>query len=138
MTLFPSSISEITFSFLLGGSSLPFKLFRPALTGIIGLAFLISAVIRKPLILTIIKALKHKVPEGLGNSMPDRGFPPKKMTIITAVAGLVLLGDAVTHIIMAISLPTGTFLLMSRVVTIAVVVILFGFRWIVGRSGLRH
>ncbi|WP_407309399.1 VC0807 family protein [Desulfosporosinus sp. SB140] len=124
----------LTFSLLLGGSSLPFKLYRPIVTGTIGLACLISAAIKKPLLSTLIKLFIPKASEGFGHSMSDQRFSLKQMAIITTVAGLVLLADAVVHIIMAISLPTDIFLLMSRVVTIVAVAVLFGSRWLVRRN----
>lgn len=115
-------------SILSGGSSLPFKLYHPVLTGTLGLAFLISAAFKKPLLLTLVKTFKQGDIEQFNN--PSRH---KKITLFTAVIGLVLISDAGIHIIMAINLPTSTFLLLSRIVTIAMVPILVGVRWIVQR-----
>jgi hypothetical protein len=103
-------------SVLSGGSSLPLKLYHPLLTGTLGLAFLISAVIKKPLLLTLLKFFKHSELE-LTNDPVFR----KKITIMSVVVGLLLLADAVAHIIMALTLPTGTYLGMSKLVTIAMV-----------------
>lgn len=112
-----------------GGSSLPLKLYHPVMTGTLGLAFLISAAFRKPLLLTLVKVFKQGNIEQFNNPLRH-----KKITLITTVVGLVLLGDAGLHIFMAINLPTSTFLLLSRAVTIAMVAILVGVRWIVQRK----
>ena len=41
-----------------------------------------------------------------------------KLPVITAVAGLVLFGDALAHVILALALPTQQYLAYSRGVTI--------------------
>lgn len=98
---------------LFGGSSLPLKLYHPVVTGIIGLAFLISAAVRRPLFIIILRVFKQGDQERF-KSASSR----KKFTIITAVFGLIFLVDAVIHIVMALTLPTVAFLAMSRVVTL--------------------
>ncbi len=103
-------------SALSSGSSLPLKLYRPVLTGTIGLIFLISVVMRRPLLITLLRAFKYGDPERLSNLANHRKF-----TIFTAVFGFVFFVDAVVHIILALTLPTGTYLVMSRVVSLAII-----------------
>ena len=115
---------------LSGGSSLPLKLYHPVITGTIGLAFLISWAIRKPLLLTLIRMLKHGDPEQLSNPQSHTKF-----TIINAVVGLVFVIDAVAHIFMAFTLSTVTFLAMSKVVTIiCIIALVLGRMWIARRG----
>lgn len=114
---------------LLGGSSLPLKLYHPIVTGVIGLAFTISAIMRKPLLLSLVRNFKHFDHESFRS--PEK---QKKITVMTAVIGLVLIGEAIAHIIMAITLPTTTYLVMSRMVTMLMVVILVGVRFIAQRN----
>jgi len=78
--------------------------------------FLISVVMRRPLLITLLRAFKHGDPERFSNPANHRKF-----TIFTAVFGFVFLVDAVVHIILALTLPTGTYLVMSRVVSLAII-----------------
>lgn len=119
-------------SALSGGSSLPLKIYRPVLTGTIGLVFLFSVVMKSPLLITLLWAFKHGDPERFSNPANHRKF-----TIFTAVFGFVFLVDAVVHIILALTLPTGTYLVMSRVVTWAgILVMVVSGKLIVRRNKL--
>lgn len=106
-------------SVLFGGSSLPLKLIHPIIFGIIGLTFLISVLLRRPLLITILGVLKHNSQERF-SSPTGR----KKFTIMTAVFGGVSLVGSAIHIIMALTLPTSIFLVMSHVVSWAIILVL--------------
>ncbi len=121
-------------SAFLGGGSLPYKVYRPVGTGVIGLVFLISGVIRRPLVLSLARSFASKNPE-ISSRLERAWSTPagrRKFSFITAVMGFVFLVDSVVHIIMALTLPTVTYLVMSRVVTVAGLVILLGARRIGG------
>lgn len=106
-------------SILSGGSSLPLKLYRPIITGIIGLVLLCSVVVRKPLMGIIIKRF---APDG--RERFNRPGSLKKFTYITLFLGIIFVLDAAVHIIMALTLSTVEYLSMSRVVTIAGIAVL--------------
>jgi hypothetical protein len=107
----------------LGGSALPLKLYHPVVTGIIGLVFLISAVIRKPLLLYLLRIFKHIDNVGINDTKRL-----SKITLMTGIIGFVFLFDAAAHIVMALSLSTETYLIMSRVVTFVIIAALLSLR----------
>lgn len=120
----------IAVSALSGGGSLPLKLYHPMIAGTAGLIFLISVVIRKPLMIVLLKRFKVGDPERFESPAINR-----KVTIVTAVFGSLLLLDAIIHAIMALTISTGTYLIMSRIVMIAMVAILFfASKWVMRRN----
>jgi hypothetical protein len=46
--------------------------------------------------------------------------PAGRIPLITAVVGLTFFGDALAHIILALTTPTATYLALSHLVTIAI------------------
>jgi hypothetical protein len=121
-------IVAFSISTFLGGSALPLKLYHPVVTGIIGLVFLISAAMRKPMLLYLLRIFKHIDTIEINDSKRLG-----KITLITAMIGFVFLCDATAHIIMALSLPTETYLIMSRVVTFVIIAALLSLRWLAPR-----
>lgn len=120
----------IAVSVVLGGGSLPIKLYHPLISGALGLVFLVSVVIRKPLMIILLKKFGGGDPERFNNPVMN-----KKITIVTGVFGLVLLLHSIIHVIMALTLSTGIYLIMSKVGTIAMLVILFlTSKWVKGRK----
>jgi hypothetical protein len=115
-------------STLSGGSSLPLKLYHPVVTGIMGLILLISVVIRKPLLVIILQVLSHSGPEKF-RSLEGR----KKLTNATALIGFVFIIDAAIHIIMALTLSTVMYLSMSRIVTVAGILVIVGSRKLIAQ-----
>lgn len=116
----------IVVSELSGGGSLPLKLYHPIISGAVGLIFIISVVIRKPLMILLLKKFKVGDPERFSNPEVNR-----KVTIVTAMFGVVLLLDAMIHVIMALSISTGAYLIMSKIVTIiALVILFFTSKWV--------
>lgn len=113
-----------------GGSSLPLKLYHPIATGILGLALLVSVIIRKPLLIIILRTLKHGDPERFNNKENYRKF-----NILTAFLGLIFTVDAAIHIFMAFTMQTVSFMALSKVITWAMIlIIIIGGRWIVGKN----
>ncbi len=108
-------VIAVIISALSGGNSLLLKIHEELLAGAIGLILLISAIMKKPLLQPLFQIFTR--------SDLDRSSNPvsyKRIAVITALIGLMLLGNAVAHVILALTLPTATFLVMSRVVTLAV------------------
>lgn len=116
-----------------GGSSLPLKLYHPLITGLLGIALLVSVAIGKPLLLVIIRAFRGRTGSNLGNQTYAGGLGSKRFSIVTALIGVILIADATIHIIMALTLSTGKFMISSRAVTIAIVALLIGARILLGR-----
>jgi len=114
-----------------GGSSLPLKLYHPILTGTLGVIFLISVIIKKPLLLPVLKFFKPGNLEQLDNPTFHN-----RLAMMSLVLGLLLLIDSIVHIVMALTLPTGTYLGISKLVTIAILVIVVGLRWLSSRRKL--
>jgi hypothetical protein len=106
-------------SILSGGSSLPLKLYHPVITGIIGLLLLGSALVRRPLILILIRLFNKSSYEQIKNPESLR-----KYTVITLLIGFVFIVDALVHIYMAFTLSTLSYMSLSRIVTIAGVLVL--------------
>jgi len=119
----------LTVSGFSGGSSLPLKLYHPIVTGTIGLILLISTIIRMPLLIIILRALKHGDLEQYNNPKNYRKF-----MILTVALGFIFLVDAVIHIVMALTLSTVAFFAMSKVVTLSILAIFVIVRWIVRRN----
>jgi len=94
---------------------------HPAVTGTLGLALIASALLRRPLVLTLLRYLRR------GEEVPSE--PGRRTaTLLTALLGLVLLGDAVVHVALALRVGTMSYLLDSRGVTIGVIVLLIVLR----------
>ncbi len=104
----------IAASVLSGGNTLLLKVHAEFLTGAIGLVLFISALMKRPLLQPILQIW-------IQNSLEQSSNPVsyKNITLITALLGLALLGNAAAHIVLALTLPTATFLGLSRVVTLA-------------------
>ena len=107
----------VTVSFLSGGSALPLEVRSSVITGAIGLACVISVAAGRPL-----PVLLARVP-GLYDSgsaqrieqiLADRGRR-RRLAVITAWFGVVLLLDATVRVILAVAPPTATFLAVKGI-----------------------
>ncbi|WP_316745649.1 VC0807 family protein [Streptomyces sp. MK7] len=107
---------------LSGGSSLPLKLYRPLATGVFGLACLISVAVRRPLVEHLLRAAARRDPRvraALARA-DDGARLRRRLTGITLIVGVVCLAEAAVTTALAFSLPTGAFLVTSRVIRWAV------------------
>jgi hypothetical protein len=119
----------LVISFISGGNSLPIKLVHPAVFGIIGLIFIISVLAKKPLLLIIFRAIGQQNKEHYNNPVVH-----KKITVMTALVGGVSFIGSIIHIVMAIVLPTGSFLVMSNMVSVgAIAILIVGAKFIVSK-----
>lgn len=82
---------------LSGRDSLSLKLYHPAVAGTIGAIFLFSVVIRKPLLITFFTSFKFGDLQRFNQPLVR-----KKITIVTAVIGVVLLIDTLIQVVMAL------------------------------------
>jgi hypothetical protein len=115
----------LALTILLAGNGFLLKVHSSLLIGILGLVLLVSVVIRKPLLEPVLRAFERTSPQG--SSVLDRAsidpagrMPPSgRISFITTVVGLAFLGDALAHVVLALTVPTATYLALSRLVTIA-------------------
>lgn len=120
------------------GNSLLLKVHEQLLTGTIGLVLLASVVIQRPLLLPLLLALTGNDFEQ-SSALAGR----KRISVVTATLGLVLLGNAASHIILALTLSTATFLAVSRPVTWAILgggmaLLWWTRRGVGGQAGRKH
>jgi hypothetical protein len=107
---------------LSGGSSLPLKLYRPLATGLVGAACLASVALGRPLLVPLLRALargdaaRGRMVERVAATPGGR----RRLAAATAVIGAVLLAEAAATVALALTVPTGTFLVASRIVRFAV------------------
>lgn len=112
---------------LLGGGILSLKLYHPIFTGSLGLIFLISVAINRPFLMVLLRTFKIGDQNRLKNPTVY-----KKVNMITEIFGILLVADAVIHIVLALTQPTNTYVVLDRIVTITIVVLMFlilRFNW---------
>ncbi len=130
-------IFAVAISALSGGNSFLVEIHDQLLTGTVGFVLLISAAVNRPILLPLLQIFS---PVDLESS--SRTALYKRISVLTVLLGLVLFGDAVIHIVMALTLPTEVFLGVSRVVTFALLggalVIRWGTRRRAGGPGIKE
>lgn len=105
-----------------GGSSLPLKLRRAALTGSFGIACLVSVAVRRPLLPIAMRWLARGWPRAQRLVNVFGGAGRSDSAVLTLIVGITLLSDAVAQVTLALSLSTAAFLGASRLARIAIVV----------------
>lgn len=127
-----------------GGSTLPLKLYRPVGTGVLGLVLLGSVLTRRPLLLPILRVLSSRAaippiplrssaaappvpawpsPASQASGSPRSHQQPRwqRAAAVTAIAGLTLLIEALATGLLAFTTSTGVFLVVSRLIRVAIV-----------------
>lgn len=99
------------------GSALPLELRRVAVSGVFGVACLISVVVRRPVLLPALRLAarlpgRAAVTERLTRRGDSEPITPRSQSIATLLIGLALLGEAAAQAALAVALPTSTFLLL--------------------------
>ncbi len=111
----------LVLSIAFGGSSLPLELRRAVFPGAVGLACLISLALRQPLLLVLAKRLPRPGrPPGTDDGL-DRPGSREALTVLTAIAGVTGVADAIAQVVLALSLSTGKFVVAARVASYAIV-----------------
>jgi hypothetical protein len=103
-----------------GGNELVFKIREDLWTGPLGLAFLLSVAVRRPLLLMILQRVARRnaeIAERLGDPQARR-IP----TVATGVIGLILLVHAVIVVALALTTSTTAFLALKEPVSLPIVV----------------
>ncbi len=106
-------------SLFTGGNELAIKLQDPALTGAIGLAFLLSVVLGRPLFL-MVERLRRRTTAAVTPAVRHRA------NVLSGLIGATLLVYAIVLTILALTLPTGTFLALSRPIGLPILAIGLG------------
>ncbi len=128
-------LSVLGFAFALAasafshGSTWLLKVHEQLLFGTLGLVFLSSALIQRPLLQPLLVALTGRDPAN--GDQPARAG---RITWFTVAIGLVLLGDAVIHVILAAILSTAAYLAASHLVTWVILGCGLAILWLTRRS----
>ncbi len=117
-------------SVFFGGNSLAFKLRRPAVTGAIGVALLVSAAVRRPLLLPLLRRVAGVNPAiaGVLHRVATDPRARRRLTIATAAIGGILVVEALFQTILAVTLPTTVWLSLKPIFGIAAVLVLLVLR----------
>ncbi|HJP79444.1 MAG TPA: VC0807 family protein [Pseudonocardiaceae bacterium] len=110
-----------------GGNELAIKLHEPVLTGAIGLILLVSVAIGRPLFLFVYRLLDRS-----GTPAP---MSKRRAAVLSAWVGVTLLVHGIVITILALTLPTSTFMPLYRPIGLPILLIGIGtLFWYVRRS----
>jgi hypothetical protein len=113
------SAVALAVTYLTSGSALALELQDPAETGAIGLACMVSVLARRPLYLTVLRLLARRNAEA-ARMLSDPAIR-RSATVETAIIAAILLVHAIAITILALTLPTATFLAVCRVVGLPII-----------------
>lgn len=127
------ALSLIGFAF--GGSARLLLMRESLVTGLIGLVFIASTVVGKPLVYVLARASLSRRSEAdraaFDSQQTEPGFR-RLFTVITLVWGFGLVAETALRAILAFSLPVGRFLIVSPIIGYATIglLLLWGFLYI--------
>lgn len=98
----------ITVAWLSGGSPLALELRDAVPTGLLGLVCVVSVLVRRPLYLVVMRLVARRRPTPLPTT--------RTATVVTAVIGATLLTHAAALTVLALNVPVGTYVGLSKVV----------------------
>jgi hypothetical protein len=102
----------VAVSYLTGGSALAVELQDPAETGAVGLACMVSVIARRPLWLMVLRlAARRNAQVARRLADPAAG---RTATAETVIIGAILLAHAIAITTLALTVPPGTFVALSR------------------------
>ena len=106
---------------LAGGSALPLKLRRGAITGPLGLACLISVAVGRPLLPVLLDLGSQSGPARFAARLGRvrASLSDAAATGLTAIVGLTLLADAVVQVTLAFTISTTVFVAITGLVRLA-------------------
>jgi hypothetical protein len=101
---------------------LPLKLYGSVTAAVLGIAFLVSIALRRPLVLTLLRILARYEPMLVTvlEKVSRESASLRRLNVVTAIIGSTLLVDAVAHATVAILLPTGSYLIVVRLVNLVI------------------
>jgi hypothetical protein len=106
-------------TYLTGGSTLALELQDPAETAAIGLACMVSVIARRPLYLIALRLLARRNAQA-ARMLADPAIR-RSATVETAIIGAIFLVHAIAITILALTLPTVTFLAVYRLVGLPII-----------------
>jgi hypothetical protein len=113
--------AALAVTYLTGGSPLAVELQDPAETGVIGLAFLVSVIARRPLFLVVMRLVaRHN--DQVARRLADPAIRRTAM-VETVIIGAIFLTHALAITALALTLPTGTFLAVYRLVGLPIIAV---------------
>ncbi len=101
--------TALVFTLLSGGNPLLLKIQEAPLTGALGLAMLVSVVVRRPLLPILVSAIGYRLPVSSARAVT-----------MTTIVGAILVVEALVRLGLALALSTTTFLEIHRPVTWAI------------------
>jgi len=104
---------------LLGGGVLSLKIYGSVITAALGAVFLLSAAVKRPFLVAIVNSLNIGDPQRF-----EKPLVRRRATVITIGFGVVFLYDAITHVVLALTLPTDTYVVADRVITLGTIILL--------------
>jgi|GEM_PF-3531724 len=104
---------------LLGGGVLSLKIYGPVITAALGAVFLISAAVKRPFLIAILNGLNVGDPQRF-----EKPLIRRRATVITIGFGVVFFYDAIIHVILALTLPTDTYVVADRLLTLSTILLL--------------
>lgn len=97
---------------VLGAGSLPLKLQRAFIGGVVGIVCLVSFAIQRPIAVVLVRRVASS--RGIEDAIdPD---VVQRLGRLTLILGVGCMGNAAVHVALAILLPTATFLIASIVI----------------------
>lgn len=122
-------------SVLFGAGALPLKLHHAVVSGLVGLACLVSIAVDRPLLALLIRRLSNITTEGADSSDVQEVLSRRSLTRLTVVVGFACLLDAAVQTALAVALPTSEFLSVRAAIHVAAIafivmgaIVLFGRR----------
>lgn len=99
-----------------GGSTLALELHGELWTTLLGLACVGSVLVGRPLLMILASRWRRNRPQDAA-ALEGHGSDQARASLWTFIIGLVFLASAAAHVILAIELPTGRYLVLARVAT---------------------
>ncbi|MGH2892206.1 MAG: hypothetical protein ACRDPM_02905 [Solirubrobacteraceae bacterium] len=113
-------VIALTVSIASGGSALPLKLRRAAITGPLGIACLASVVVRRPLLPALLALLPTGRPALSRLESWRLALTGEPAFVLTAIVGLTLVCDALLQVVLALVVSTTTFVAITGLVRLAI------------------
>jgi hypothetical protein len=109
-----------------GNSDLPLKLRHGVIAGVVGLVFIASVAINKPLLVVLARRrLASLASSGNVNAVWNDALT-RRLKFLTLIIGVFALGDAVLQVVLALTLDTGDFLVATTVLHFATIALAAG------------
>jgi hypothetical protein len=116
---------ELLGTWLLNGNPLFFKAHGILLTGPLGVTLLVSTLVGRPLLLSILRLIQpeQRMNPHVSKTLASNPITRRKATLLTVGVGLLLTAHAVVELTLALTLSTDTFLLVSKVAGWSVIIV---------------